>query len=162
MLIASLAFLVRAEHQRGLSSKLFARIPFGSYPKRILDTIYAYRKSPITLLVAFLISILNHALNAGVILLLIVAANPDWPTLKMCILIPFGFLASALPVTPGGLGVGETAFDRLFGMAGLDGGAVMILGWRVMTLLIGGLGLIFYLQGRKRLIITPGSPAYFS
>jgi uncharacterized membrane protein YbhN (UPF0104 family) len=70
----------------------------------------------------------------------------------MSVLIPLGFTANALPFTPGGLGVGEAAFNKLFALAGLTGGAEALLGWRLLTILIGLLGLAFYLQGRKRFV----------
>ena len=38
----------------------------------------------------------------------------------MLLLIPIGFLANSLPVTPGGLGVGEAAMESLFRMGEND------------------------------------------
>ena len=70
----------------------------------------------------------------------------------MAVLIPLGHLANTLPITPGGLGVGEAAFNKLFALAGLEGGAETLLGWRLLTLLLGLVGLVFYLQGRKRFV----------
>jgi uncharacterized membrane protein YbhN (UPF0104 family) len=70
----------------------------------------------------------------------------------MSILIPLGFLANVLPVTPGGLGIGEAAFNKLFEMAGLTGGAEALLGWRMLTILISMIGLVFYLRGRRHFI----------
>jgi uncharacterized membrane protein YbhN (UPF0104 family) len=61
-----------------------------------------------------------------------------------------GFIADNLPVTPGGLGVGETAFSALFLVAGLTGGAEALLCWRVWTALVRLLGLVFYLRGIDR------------
>jgi len=54
---------------------------------------------------------------------------PQATGLTTPVLALFGMLANALPVTPGGLGVGEAAFDRLFNLAGFTGGASMLLGW---------------------------------
>ena len=58
-----------------------------------------------------------------------------------------GFVANALPLTPGGLGVGEAAFDQLFAMSGVAGGALVILGYRIATLPAGALGALFYAVG---------------
>jgi hypothetical protein len=59
-----------------------------------------------------------------------------------------GMLANALPVTPGGIGVGEAAFEQLFALAGgVAGGAMLILSWRIGMLPICLLGLIFYAFG---------------
>jgi uncharacterized membrane protein YbhN (UPF0104 family) len=70
----------------------------------------------------------------------------------MLVLIPMGFLANTLPLTPGGLGVGEAALNRLFSLAGFTGGAEALLGWRMLMLLIGLLGLGFYLRGSARFV----------
>ena len=81
-------------------------------------------------------------------LLLIEATNQAGVVHDMVILIPFGFLANALPVTPGGLGVGELAFDNLFALAGLTGGVEALVSWRILTTLIDLSGLVFFIQGR--------------
>ena len=89
----------------------------------------------------------------GVTALGMLAVNPSGLSLKMCLVIPMGYMANSLPLTPGGLGVGETAFNALFEITGLHGGAEALLCWRVWSALVGILGLIFYLRGVKRTII---------
>jgi uncharacterized membrane protein YbhN (UPF0104 family) len=80
------------------------------------------------------------------------ATNPQGADLKMLALIPMGYLANSLPVTPGGLGVGEAALESLFKLGGLEGGAEVILGWRLIMVIVGLLGLAFYLKGEKRFV----------
>jgi uncharacterized membrane protein YbhN (UPF0104 family) len=130
----------------------FRKLPLGSFAERVFDTIYAYRHNLTTLLTAVGLSLLAHTMTIGGTLLAAQATNPSGFIWQMSILIPLGFLANSLPLTPGGLGVGEAAFDQLFSMAGLTGGAEVLLGLRVLMIVIGLLGLLFYLQGRKRLI----------
>jgi len=52
--------------------------------------------------------------------------------------IPIGFLLIAMPLAPGGLGVGHLAFDRLFSMISVEGGAnifnVIFIGQTAMNL----------------------------
>jgi uncharacterized membrane protein YbhN (UPF0104 family) len=57
------------------------------------------------------------------------------------VLLPIRFLVNTLPLTPGGLGVGEVAMVRLFQFADLTGGAAALIGWRVLLLIpaVGGL-----------------------
>jgi uncharacterized protein (TIRG00374 family) len=148
MLVGSTA---RVRHSRFVSWT-FRKLPLGSYAESVFDTVHAYRHNLTTLLAAVGISLLAHTMTIGGTLLAAQATNPSGFIWQMSILIPLGFLANALPVTPGGLGVGEAAFDQLFSMAGLTGGAEAMLGLRVLMIVIGLLGLIFYLQGRKRLI----------
>jgi uncharacterized membrane protein YbhN (UPF0104 family) len=85
-------------------------------------------------------------------MLAIAAVNPAGAAWPMAVLIPLGHLANTVPLTPGGLGVGEAAFNKLFSMAGLTGGAEGLLGWRLLTVMLGLMGLVFYLQGRRKVV----------
>lgn len=144
-----------------LLSYTFRRLPLGSYAERMFDTVHAYRHHLGTLLAAVGISLLAHTLSIGIVLLVAQATNHTGAAWEMSVLIPIGFLANTLPVTPGGLGVGEAVFRKLFALAGLTGGAEALLGWRLLTILIGLLGLVFYLQGRKRFVFEWPAPSKF-
>jgi uncharacterized membrane protein YbhN (UPF0104 family) len=50
------------------------------------------------------------------------------------------------------LGVGEAAFGALSSLGGLTRGADILLGWRLVTVLVGLLGLFYYLQGLRRVV----------
>lgn len=60
-------------------------------------------------------------------------------------IVPIGILTTAIPLAPGGLGVGHAAFDQLFSYIGISGGAnifnVAFLGQMTLNLL----GIIPYL-----------------
>jgi uncharacterized membrane protein YbhN (UPF0104 family) len=85
-------------------------------------------------------------------LLIVQMTHPEGVSLLMALLIPLGFVANSLPLTPGGLGVGEAAFDQLFQLAGFTGGAVALLGWRLLILLIGLPGLVVYIFAKQQAI----------
>jgi hypothetical protein len=146
-----LCFVIGVKYRHSVSS-LVSRLPLGSYIERIFDTVCLYRQNAKTLLAATGISLLAHTMTIGITLLLAYAINPGGAAWDMSILIPIGFLANILPVTPGGLGIGEAAFNKLFEMAGLSGGAEALLGWRMLMILISMAGLILYLRGRKRFV----------
>ena len=158
---AGIAFLMLVSMSVCLISRLrnsrflfwaFEKLPLGNYTKRMFDTLYAYRHHEGVLLSVVGISLLAHVMNVGIILSLAIVINPVGPTWEMGLLTPLGFLATTLPVTPGGIGVGEAAFNKLFILAGLSGGAELLLGWRLLTIIIGLSGLAFYLKGRKRFV----------
>lgn len=164
---AALAMIMFAGMLIGFSSRLrnsafldmtFRKVPLGNYIERIFDTIHLYRHNKGTLLAAGLISLINHTMTVGVMLLIAKATNPDGFAWAMSLLVPLGLLANTLPLTPGGLGVGEAAFNKLFGMAGSTGGAEILIGWRLLNILWGLVGLAFYLQGRKHFVHAPPSP----
>jgi hypothetical protein len=131
---------------------VLTRLPWGRYLRAALDTLSALRGSPGTLAVALGITLLAHTIAVAVVLLIAQATNPAGAAWEMSLLIPLGAIANTLPLTPGGLGVGEVAFDRLFALVGLTGGAETMLGLRVLMVGISLLGLVFYLQGGRRFV----------
>ena len=64
--------------------------------------------------------------------------------------IPLGFMAVALPISPGGLGVGHAAFESLFGFAGEPNGANFFNMYFVVVMVFNILGFIPWLLLRKR------------
>lgn len=104
------------------------------------------------------LTIMVHLLITTGTLLLVQATNDNGASWSMALLIPFGFIANALPVTPGGLGVGEAAFDQLFQLLGFTGGAIALLGWRVLMLLIGLPGLAIYMFDKREVMAPQAVP----
>ena len=148
-----------------LSQSLAARLAAGiHYPPlrklalRALETIGAYRRSPATLLSAIGLSLLANLAIVGVIALGLLAVSPGSVAWRICLIVPIGQIVNSLPLTPGGLGVGEIAFNTLFKLAGLSGGAEALLCWRIWTVLISGLGLFFYVRGMERCIVAAQVP----
>jgi len=124
-------------------------MPFHRLLSRVADALYAFRKHKRAILEAGLWTLVGHAAlllgfaAAGTVLV------PESPALVTGFLGGLGMLANALPLTPAGLGVGETAFDRLFALVGVTGGATLPLAWRVGSLPLGLLGCVFYAVGVK-------------
>ena len=126
------------------------KISFGCHLSRVLLTIHHYRASLDVLIKALLMSYFLQLLMVGVSLAIAQATNISGAEFKMLLLVPMGYMANSLPITPGGLGVGEAAMESLFLLGGLTGGAETILGWRLVMIIVGLLGLVFYLNGNKK------------
>ena len=144
------------------NSGLFAwlrSVPVGRTIATIVDTVHAYRQHPGALFSALGISIVAQLLTVSVLLLFARAVSPGATVWQAATVIPLGLLANGIPVTPGGLGVGEAAFDQLFQMAGLSGGAEVLLGWRFLSLVGALAGLVFFLKGKGRYVNSQGAPA---
>jgi glycosyltransferase 2 family protein len=137
-----------------LGWKAFGFLRWKNLAIRGLETIQTYHRSPGTLVAALGASMLADVALIGVTALGVLVVNPSGLSMKMCLVIPMGYMANSMPLTPGGLGVGETAFNALFDITGLHGGAEALLCWRVWSALVGILGLIFYLSGVKRTIVN--------
>lgn len=125
---------------------------------RALEVIGTYRHSPVTLLYAFGLSLAANLSIVGVITVALLVVDPPSVAWRLCFLVPIGQIVNSLPLTPGGLGVGEVAFNTLFRLSGLTSGAEAMLCWRIWAALVSGIGLFFYAQGMKRCIITVEAP----
>ncbi len=137
---------------------LLRTLPLRGYLALMLDTIQSFRTNLRGLVWAVSISILAHALGMLVFMLLVDVMHPSEGHLAVPFLAALGMMANNLPLTPGGLGVGEAAFESLFGLAGLHGGAEALLGWRMLLLALAPMGLWFYLRGRATIRIQTSQP----
>ena len=131
---------------------IFRNFPLGSYAERMFDTLHGFSHHPGPLAVSVLLSLGGNLLTAWACILLAAATGGVMPPLSTILLVPIGFLANTIPLTPGGLGIGEAAFGKLFRMVHIRTGAEALLGWRLLSTLISLLGLVYYLQGRKQFI----------
>ncbi|MBU0730898.1 MAG: flippase-like domain-containing protein [Proteobacteria bacterium] len=76
----------------------------------------------------------------------LIGAEPVDPFIQMFIM-PFGFIATAIPIAPGGIGVGHAAFETLYSMMGIKGGADIFNLYIVIQLtnyMFGGIIYFFY------------------
>jgi uncharacterized protein (TIRG00374 family) len=130
---------------------------------RAAGAIALYRKDRAALLYAMMLSLLANFAYVIVTALGLYATNPSAFSFRLMFIAPVGLVINALPVTPGGLGVGEAAFSALFVTAGMRGGAgalICVRLWNAMVALIGG---AVYLWGIGRFHIPvlsrSGEPA---
>ncbi|MFV1987036.1 MAG: YbhN family protein [Gemmatimonadota bacterium] len=110
------------------------------HAERFLDTVGAFRGKKRAILTAFSVALVTQALLVTSILLLARATSGTAFNWWLVFVVPFGMLANALPITPGGLGVGEAAFAGLFASVGVSGGAEALIAWRILTTLFDLLG----------------------
>ncbi len=126
------------------------RLTKNEFVHQVLGTIVTYRKNLGVLLAAIGASLVANLLLVFVTMLGVFAVAPSSWTPRMCLVIPIGHIVNSLPLTPGGLGVGETAFNALFNITGLRGGAEALLCTRIWTAMVGLIGYAFYLHGIRR------------
>jgi uncharacterized protein (TIRG00374 family) len=121
---------------------------------RALGIIGIYGKSPGTLLGNLVLSLVANLSVIAITALAVLALDPAGLSSKMCLVVPIGQVVNGLPLTPGGLGVGEAALNALFKLTGLHGGAETFLCWRVWKALVGMLGLLIYVRGISRVVLV--------
>lgn len=119
---------------------------------RVLDAMALQGKAKGTLFFAFLLSLVANLALIIVTALGLYAVNPQPFSTRLALVAPIGHLVNSLPLTPGGIGVGETAFNALFKWTGINGGAEALLCVRLWNIFIGLLGLLVYLFGVRRIV----------
>jgi hypothetical protein len=129
---------------------LLAKLPLGDKLKVLDDAVLLYRAHAGEVGVALLISLTNHfAYITGVSFLGlacgVLAAEVSWS--EYLVIVPIANIVTALPLTPGGLGIGEALYVWLFAMVGARGslGVAVSLTFRLSQMLLGLLGGIFLL-----------------
>ena len=132
------------------------RLPGRELVVRSLGTVAAYRRSPGSLGAALGISLADNLMAIGILGLGLLVVNPASLEAKLLVMVPMGEVVNSLPLTPGGLGVGEAAFNAFFSIAGMRGGAEALLCWRIWNALAGLLGLFFYLRGVRMRVLDSG------
>jgi len=99
----------------------------GKFFGQLVASARVVSSGPRTLLVALGLAIATHLLGFVWFSTLATAITAqDIPISSMASVYPLGILSVVLPISYGGFGVGHLAFDRLFAMVGLRGGATVI------------------------------------
>ncbi len=119
---------------------------------RVLDAMAAHGKARGTLLFALILSLFANVCLIVVTGLGLYAVSPRSFSARLVLVAPMGHLVNSLPLTPGGIGVGESAFNSLFNLTGMNGGAETLLCVRVWNISVGLLGLFVYFFGLGRIV----------
>ena len=135
-------------------SKILSKEIFG-FPQilKIYESLRAYRDQPKTIVRCFGISVVIQLMSLLLFYLITkeTLAIPDVSFGKIALIFPIGIFSMALPLAPGGLGVGHVAFDKLFDMIGLTSGATIANIYIVSLLFLNLFGVISYLMERKEI-----------
>lgn len=117
--------------------------------------VWTYRQRPGAVLLGVGITAVAHAaMMASFYFASRSFAADNLPTLpEILVIAPIGFIVQALPVSPGGVGVGEAAFAYLFKVAkrSEESGLAARLALRLVEWGLGALGYLVYLRMKKEL-----------
>jgi uncharacterized protein (TIRG00374 family) len=128
--------------------RLLARYPRArGIVARIEGSIAAFRQNKLKLLKAVGVSILGHTALLTTFMALGRYFMPAIPPRVVGLLALTGLFGNALPITPGGLGVGEASFDGLFRMVGVATGPAVLLAWRIGMMPLCTVGCLLYATG---------------
>jgi glycosyltransferase 2 family protein len=125
-------------------------LPMRAQVERVIAAASAFRDHKGALAMAVGLSFMGHVMLACMFAAAGRVVLPEAPVLVVCMLALLGMFANALPITPGGLGVGESAFQGLFALAGFSGGAPLMLSWRLGMAVQCLIGCLFYIKGIRQ------------
>ncbi len=130
------------------------RIPkLGAMMRGFVASVGVYRSRPGVLLVTLAISCFTHMMFVFSLAMVARAVLDAVPSLgEHAIIVPLSMVAGALPLTPGGLGTFELAMDQLYAVlpeVAAEGGILVALAYRMMTILIAVVGMIYYWSRRR-------------
>jgi glycosyltransferase 2 family protein len=136
---------------------LLARLQAGFSACRV------YRDQSRTIVLATALSTLSQGLSFlffAALTVRLTGAGEAWNTLGA--IFPIGMAITTLPLSPGGLGVGHLAFDQLFALIHLSGGANVYNAYFVSQTLLNLTGVVAYLLNRPAgLAATPAARPTF-
>lgn len=130
-------------HKYGIFEKVVNLI------KKFIDKIKVNEYERMTIISSALLSVL---MNAATILLIYMCAlenNSNMSFVEISAVSPIGLMTNAIPIAPGGLGIGEKSFDLLFNMVGGVNGAGTFLMARIFIYfpaVIGGIYSLYRLM----------------
>jgi hypothetical protein len=148
--------------RRLLLSTMLGRWPrLGRLLTRAFDTFALVRQHPAVVARALALSLVGQAIMASAFAVAGQALLPGASPVLVAALALVALLANALPITPGGIGVGEAAFAALFLRWGIPGGAQLLLCWRLGQLPLAAIGSWNYMRRpRERGFGSPPDPSH--
>lgn len=120
--------------------------------KKTIHPLYFFLKRPKKMILPFLISFLGQGSMIVLSYMLARFLGLDIPVWIFLLLFPFGFLATVVPISPAGLGVGQAAFYFLFEETIGEGefGVLVVSFFQAVQFLVGlSGGLLFVLYKKK-------------
>ena len=157
--IYSLSILILMGFVAGISILIFSpkaaieRL-FLSHPllAKTLHPLYFFLRKPKGMIFPFLISFFGQGIMMAIAFLLASFLGLDIPFWVFLLLFPFGFLATVVPISPAGLGVGQAAFYYLFETVVGQGafGILAISFFQAVQFLVGLLGGILFVLYKKK------------
>lgn len=114
------------------------------------DAFMTYREHPEVLFQSLALSICTHISVVTAVIFCSQALGENQLSLyQYFLLVPVGLITTAIPVAPGGLGVGHVAFQELFKLAGSNHGAEIFTLYVMLQISVNLSGVFFYLRAPK-------------
>ena len=136
--------------------EFFERLPAKKLTIKIYLSFKSYQNQKPILLATLLIAILIHCLVAFLFWKIThLLSSTEIGLGTQLFLMPIGLISTAIPIAPGGIGVGHVAFESLYQLVGIAGGADIFNMYIIMQLAVYLLGGIPYFLYNSEFHIPP-------
>ena len=129
--------------------------------RKVFAALHEYRRKPAVTPVALALSVCNQALTfTGFYLALQAAGVSGLRAGQFFLIVPLGFIANAVPISPAGIGVGQAAFFALFRIVAPEyasAATAAFTAFQAVTILLCLTGLAWYIPYKQ--VSTPEAPA---
>lgn len=137
-------------------NKMFSFLYKINAARKLYEVIHSYREQKIVLVKTLAVSFLSQAVSIFFLWLVGVALHEtNIPISTFLFAVPIGFMVSALPISPAGIGIGQVAFLILFQLHSgqqTQLGQISISIFQLVMLVWGLIGAFFYIKGRKAMV----------
>ena len=140
-------------YDNGLIKKIIHKLPLSQKFMKLYESMHLYGNHGPRILGVILISLLAQTFT--IIFLYVVgtaAGFPDVPVKTYFLVAPLGFMATAIPISPAGVGVGQAAFYFLFNLylgKSSDIGPTTITAFQVCSFIFSLSGAYFYMRYKQ-------------
>lgn len=145
-------------YDAGILKRIIAKLPLSAKFMKLYESMHIYGKDGKRFLVVILLSLVAQTCSIIFLYLAGYMAGFTDVSLKTYFLVaPLGFMATAIPISPAGVGVGQAAFYFLFNLYtghSSELGPTVITAQQVGVFLVSLLGAFFYLRRKDRVETT--------
>ena len=130
-------------------------LPGGETFLKAYDAFMSYREHPEVLFQSLVLSVCTHvSIVTAIIFCSLALGDNSMGLYQYFLLAPVGLITTAIPIAPGGLGVGHMAFQGLFKLAGSSHGAEIFTLYVMLQIFVNLSGVFFYLRAPKVVAAT--------
>ncbi|MBO9668403.1 MAG: flippase-like domain-containing protein [Bdellovibrio sp.] len=148
----ALVFSAKLYHNQVLK-KLINKLPMSEKFMKLYESLHLYGKHGPRIIQVIVLSLIAQTCTILFLYVVGMAAGFSDVTAKTYFLVaPLGFMATAIPISPAGVGVGQAAFYFLFNLytgKSTDLGPTAITAFQVGSFAISLLGAFFYLRYKR-------------
>ncbi len=129
-------------------SGFFSKMPFKEIVSKVNEAVCQFAMKPRLSTVAFLLAVLAQVfILTGILCLLTLLKIKALGLINYLFAVPLCLLINSIPITPGGLGIGEIGFQAIFELFNSNKGAELAVLFHALFLIFNiGVGGVFYMS----------------